>query len=334
MLAAVCHTDQDGWTEVHDLQKVSELRRVPGNLLWAEADISTLAPSDWALIKDEFDLHDLAIEDAQNARQRPKLETYQNNLFMVFQQLEETDGQLEPIQISCFVGEGYVLTLHAGAGRTIAEVRRRWKQDARSMHRGRTYLTHLLLDVVVDDYQRIADALEDEIEEIEEQTLESPDIPTAKEQREKDREGQLQLYSVKQRVSRLRRYALPMSRVLDGVVGTAGAAGLPEETALGFRDVSDHLQRITDQIRNVDELSSAVLDLRHSEQGSSLNEINKKLTAWAAIFAVGTLIAGIYGMNFELVPADQTLLGFWFAIALMFLSGVGLYWYFRRKGWL
>jgi magnesium transporter len=180
-----------------------------------------------------------------------------------------------------------------------------------------------LCDVIVDDYQDIADRIENEMEEIEEIVLETPNLPI-----------QRRLYRLKQRLARLRRYAVPASRLIDRALDADSDARVSEHTRRLFRDVHDHLLRITDQIRNLDELSQAVLTLTRSEQADSLNETSKKLSAWAAIFAVGTVIAGIYGMNFELVPKDNELFGFWFALGLMVASGGGLYLIFKSKKWL
>lgn len=325
MLLAVTHSDESGWTEVRDLERLSDIRGERGVLLWAEADVADLDQRDVATMAEEFELHPLAVEDAIHTRQRPKLEPYGKDLFVVLHELHEEDGQLEALQIACFVGPNYILTIHAGADRTLAEAKARWEElDAARRHPG--YLLHTLADVVVDDYQRIADRLESEMEELEEIALAEPRAPM-----------QRQLYSLKQRLSRLRRYTLPASRMFEGVLG--GAAGTPFDDAVTelFRDVEDHLLRIGDQIRNVEDLSQAVLDLIQSEHAKNLSEISRKLTAWAAIFAVGTLIAGIYGMNFELVPRDGTLPGpleFWTATGLMIGLGVMLYAYFKRKGWL
>jgi magnesium transporter len=101
-----------------------------------------------------------------------------------------------------------------------------------------------------------------------------------------------------------------------------------------FRDVHDHLLRIADQVRNIDDLAQAVLDLTRGEQSTLLNQVSKRLSGYAAIFAVLTLIAGIYGMNFKLVPRHQTYFGFWFAIGLMLVSGAAMYYYFKKKNWL
>jgi magnesium transporter len=179
---------------------------------------------------------------------------------------------------------------------------------------------HTLLDVIVDDYQHKADAVEEEVEQLEEHLLATPDSPVEK-----------QLYSLKQRLARLRRYAVPGERILSTMIAPTTTA-VPDETGAYFRDVHDHLLRITDQMRNVQDLVDALLDLRRIEQAKALNEVTKRLTGWAAIIAVPTLIAGIYGMNYELTPFDQGW-GFEVAIGIMLASAIGLYTFFKRRGW-
>lgn len=322
VLLAVCHSAQEGWSDVEDLGKLSELRAQEGNLLWAEADVSQLSAEDIATIAEEFELHPLAVEDAVHTRQRPKLDVYDTHLFAVLQELDEQDRQLEAVQIACFIGERYVLTIHAGAERTLAEAKRRWSQ-IRPNRQHPSFLLHTLIDVVVDDYQEIADRLEDEMEGLEEIVLATPDAPI-----------QRQLYELKQRVARLRRYVLPGARLLDWIVDPDTKKPFSEQTADLFRDVHDHITRIGEQVRNVDDLTQAILDLTRAEHAQALNETSKKLSAWAAIFAVGTLIAGIYGMNFQLIPDEQSLTGFLFAIGLTLICSVALYINFKKRDWL
>jgi magnesium transporter len=250
-------------------------------------------------------------------------------MFIVLQQLDEQDGQLEPVQIACFVGSRYVLTVHAGATRTLDEAKKRWEEAPEGWAHP-AHLLHTVIDVVVDDYQEIADKLESEIEELEELALET------QHQRSRDvgRAIQHRLYSVKQRVGRLRRFVFPGARLLEWVTEPVTEKPFSGETAELFRDVHDHLIRITEQVRNVDDLSSAVLELVRSEQAEVLNEINKKLAGWAAIFGVGTLIAGVYGMNFSLLPATGSRFGFWFAIGLTLVITIGMYANFKRRDWL
>jgi magnesium transporter len=323
MLMAICHSATEGWAKVEDLDSLSDLREESGNVLWAEADASDLTQEDVDTIAEEFGLHPLAVEDAMHTRQRPKIDSYEGHRFAVFHQLDEVAGQLEAVQIACFVGERYVLTIHAGAKRTIEAAKKRWSQGAAEGAEHSSVLLHTLFDVVVDEYQSIADELEQQIEDLEEIALETPRAPL-----------QRQLYRVKQKVSRMRRYVLPMTRLLEWTQDPRGDSNVNEEHLPMFRDVHDHLVRITDQVRNIDDLAEAVIDLTQAEQSNLLNQVSKRLTGWAAIFAVLTLIAGIYGMNFKLVPADNTLYGFWIAIALMVAAGIGLYMYFKKNDWL
>jgi magnesium transporter len=322
VLKAICHSAESGWVTVSDLDRVSDLRAEKGNVLWAEAPVAHLTEEDVALIAEEFGLHPLAVEDAVHTRQRPKFEEYENHLFLVMHQLDELNDQLEATQIACFVGPRYVLLLHAGADRTLQEAKRRWKDDeARVTHAAD--LVHTLVDVVVDDYQVHADRLENETEEIEEIVLNQPHARIDH-----------QLYSLKQQLARLRRYVTPAGRLLDSVLSPNTEKGLSPETAALFNDVHDHLLRIADEIRNVDDLVQAVLDLSRGEQSRALNEVTKQLSGWAAIFAVATLIAGVYGMNFTLIPWGGQVEGFWFAIALMGLLAVTLYLFFKKRNWL
>ena len=323
MLLATCHSPANGWTEVEDLTRLSELRKDAGNLVWAETDIATLSADDVALIAEEFDLPELAVEDAIHARQRPKLEPYGELVFVVMHQLDEVDRQLEATQIAAFAGSQFVLVFHAGAKRTLEEAKRRWA-SATDMSLGPAGMLHTLTDVIVDDYQEKSDDLEDKMEELEDIALEHPHAPI-----------QRQLYAIKQQVARLRRYVLPSARLLDWALDP-DPHGRPftEETALHFRDVHDHLMRIADQVKNIDELAQAVIDLTQAEQAAALNENSRRLAAWAAIFAVGTFVAGIYGMNFSLVPPTGSRSGFWFAVALIAVLSVGLWAYFRKKKWL
>ncbi len=318
---ALCHSAETGWQSVEDVTTLSELRAGGGNLLWAEADVLQLDRPDISLMAEEFGLHPLAVEDAIHTRQRPKLDRYESHVFIVVHQLDEVDGQLEARQIGCFVGDGYVLTLHAGAERTIEAAKERWASDRPDQHP--SFLLHTLLDVVVDDYQRIADVIEDEVETLEEIALAKPEADI-----------QRQLYSVKQRIARLRRYAVPEARVLERTAQNGHAAPFSGDTTHLFHDVYDHLLRITEQVRSVDDLSDAVLDLTRNAQAAILNETSRKLSAWAAIFAIQTLIAGIYGMNFQLIPDENSITGFYFAVGLMVVSGLALFLYFKRREWL
>lgn len=325
MLTAQCHTG-DGWVEVRDLAEISNFRAKSGNVVWGEANVGDLTPQEIALIAEEFDLDPLAVEDAQESNHRLKLEPYDSHLLVVIQQLDERDGQLEARAIYVFVGTNYVLALHHDAERLLHTAKSTWEGAGRlEVRRGPAYLLYVLLDTLVDDYQLIAERLEQEVEDLEDSAL-----------ARRVNGGQLdrRLYKLKQQLSRLRRYAVPGGRVLDQYVQDHGAfSPTPEEIKM-FREVHDNLMRVTEQIHNVDDLANAILDLRRADQTAGQNEVTKKLTGWAAIIAVPTLVSGIYGMNFELVPASGQVFGFFFALTMMISAALSLYAVFKTKGWI
>lgn len=324
MLRAITYAPDQGWVDLADLSAISDVIALPDSILWAMGDIATLTDTDLKTISEEFGLHHLAVEDALNARQRPKVETYENHLFVVVHQLDEIAGQLEARQIACFTGRNYVLTLHDGTGRVLDSAVKRIRGMPREPGRGPSWVMHTLIDAVVDEYQVVADDLEKEVEELEEGTLADPLAGS----------GQ-QVYSIKQRLARMRRYVTPGSRALASFVDAARAAGpVTEQTAAYFRDVLDHTMRIGDQIRNVEDLVDAMMEFRRAEQANALNEVTKKLTGWAAIIAIPTLIASTYGMNFALFPREGEPVGFFFALGLMGASAAALFVYFKRRRWL
>lgn len=327
MLTAIYHTPDGGWEEVTDLSVISNLCEQSGARVWAEADVSTLTRADIATIAVEFGLHELAVEDAVGANERPKLEEYDAHLFTVVHELQPQNGQLEPAQIACFIGTRYVLAVHSGATRTMEETKRRLRAAKGELWGGSAFLMHTLLDTIVDDYQRIADNLEAEVEGLEEELLADPRSP-----------AQTRLYTVKQREARFRRFVLPVARMLGTVVeqGSIGSSIRLVDTHFGayFRDVHDHTLRVADQVRNIEDLADALIDLVRVEASNAQNEATKRLSGWAAIIAVPTFIASVYGMNFELVPHHGRLFGFWFALSLMVTTAISLYVFFKRRGWI
>ena len=321
MLRAACYSEPSGWGEIRELDSVSDLREEEGNLFWARLDVKDLTNEDAELIIKEFDLPARAVDAAVHARSRPKLETFDGVLFLVLHELDEVNGQLEAFQVAAFAGEDYLLVLHAGADRTLKKTESHLVNTT-DYPEGPLSLLHLLMDVVVEDFASKADDLEDEVEHMEELVLEVPEAPV-----------QHQLYSLKQRVARFRRYVFPISRLIDEASNIPNEQNYRKMQKL-FRDVRDRLLRVSDQIRNVDDLAQAVIDFTRAEQDRRLNENSRRLSAWAAIFAIATVIGGIYGMNFELIPPRDSIEGFWFALGLMAALCGGLYLYFRRKKWL
>jgi magnesium transporter len=310
------------WRRSADLSDFPPDKREP--LLWADVDLTDADDRDLSAVGRDLQLHPLAIEDALNPRQRPKLEAYPDHLFLVVHELDTRERQLEASQIACFIGTNFVLTVHDSADRLLDAARTRWDQQVGADEDPSVGgLIYVLLDTIVDDYQRIADKLEDQTEQLEEIVLAVPTAPI-----------QRQIYELKQQTSRLRRYSVPLQRTLDYVLAGNSKDLFPHTTHQQLRDVNDHMLRIADQIRSIDDLTNAALDLSRQAQADALSQINKKLSGWAAIFGVATIIAGIYGMNYALVPTTRGVAGFWFALALMVVTCSGVYLYFRRKGWL
>jgi len=171
MLLAVCHSDSSGWKSVDNLAEISDLRSEDGNVVWAEADMTTVDDTDAEVMEEEFGLHRLAVEDSRRPRQRPKLEDYEGHLFLVLHQLDEAHGQLEAAQIACFVGDRFLLTLHQGAGRTLEAAKSRWRAEKSEPKLSTAFLIHTLFDVLVDSYEEIVTALEDRVENLEERVL-------------------------------------------------------------------------------------------------------------------------------------------------------------------
>ena len=336
MLMAICHSPEDGWVDVDDLGAIAKLRRRAHTVVWAEADLGALSAADVTVLQQEFGLHPLAVDNARSARERPKLEPYDKQLLLVVHQLDTIEGHLEPSQIACLIGDDFVLTLHDGATRVLDEAKARWKDVSEELAGATGFLMYSVLDAVVDDYESIADRLEEEVERLEEQALSrgQSEAVDKRAHEEARRDMDYQLYALKQQVSRLRRYAFPAARALDWIVTSERHDIVRAETEPYFRDVHDHLEGITEQIESVDSLANAVLNLQRSAEAAGLSEINKRLTAWAAIIAVPTLISSIYGMNFELVPKSGRLFGFWFALALMAGVALALFTVFKRKRWI
>jgi magnesium transporter len=310
------------WHDVPDLEAFREMDLRAG-AEWIMLDATKMAPEDLRGVLETHGVHPLAAEDAVNPRQRPKIERYENHLFLVLHELDERDGQLEACQFASIITDHYVLIVHHGADRMVHSLRARVDRDPDLPP------LYLILDATVDEYEFLANGLEDEVEHLEEEALQ-----VSGRGRVEEVVDQAELYSVKQKVSRLRRYALPVERVMAAVTGGEAGRSLEDSIRHLFQDVHDHTLRINAQIRNIDELSGAVLDLIQSEQADTLNMINKKLSAWAAIFAAWAVITGFYGMNLDLEPEEQTVFGFWFVVGLMLLVGMALYALFKRRRWL
>lgn len=308
--------DGTEWQPIDDPEQISDELEAD-RFIWATATASSLGAGGLGLVATELGLDPHAIEDALGGRQRPKFEPYPKHLFIVAHQLDAHDGTVTASQIACFIGERFVLVIHEGAQRTI-DGAERTLFAATTMDAGGAL--HAVLDPIVDEYEDVANRLEASMTAIEEQPL-----------GERFGEVERTLYDVTRRIAKLRRYVEPAERTMQGILEHEW---LPGAHLVRLRDVHDHLLRIIDQLRTISDLANATTELLSSIRSNALNEVTKRLTGWAAVIAVPTLVSGIYGMNFALVPHGGRLFGFWFALGIMAVSAGVLYTVLRRKNWI
>ncbi|MCC7079052.1 MAG: magnesium/cobalt transporter CorA [Burkholderiales bacterium] len=271
----------------------------------------------------EFNLHDLAIEDARHGHQRPKLEEYGGTLFVVMKLPELRGGELEWGEVAIFVGSNFVLSVRNGSTHGFLGVRERCEREPEQMRQGAGFVLYALMDNVVDRYFPVLDTLENELEAIESQIFTHGAARLNIER----------LYTLKSRATEVRHAVAPLVEV----VGKMHGGRVPEvcrNTQEYFRDVHDHLTRIHAAIDAMRETIGTAIQVNLSVVTIEESETTKQLAAWAAIFAVSTALAGIWGMNFEYMPELKWAWGYPMALGAIAAAAGALYWRFRRVGWL
>jgi magnesium transporter len=283
-------------------------------------------PSDEELrqIATTFDLHPLAVEDAGDSHQRPKVERYGDTLFLVLKTLWYVDEQdaVETGEINLFIGPDFVVTVRHGAGINLASSRRDLEQRAKVLEHGPMAVMYAICDRVVDEYEKVGASLEIDVDEVEESVF-SPART----------DDSSRIYVLKREIAEVRRAVMPLREPMRRFA-TAQVEGIDEQTATYFRDVADHLQRVSEVIDNLDVLLSTAFDAHLARISVQQNEDMRKISAGAALVVVPTLIAGIYGMNFDHMPELGWTFGYPFALALMVGVSAVLLWFFKKSGWL
>jgi magnesium transporter len=280
-----------------------------------------------------FSLHPLTIEDAHHRHQRPKVELFEGYAFVVVHPLSMRDGadgsgDLLDQELHAFVGPRYIATLRYGAEPyPLATVKHRWLGQADLLEgEGGGFATYVLIDEVVDGYLTIIEAFEDRADDIEDDVFGEPIAEG------EGSELQERIFRLKREVVRLRRFAAPLRQALDLIQEEPRLTGSRLQPY--YRDVSEHVIRVTELADNIRDLLTSLLEVRVSQVANRMNDIMKKLSAWAGIILVPTLIAGIYGMNFNEMPELRWAVGYPAALGSMLISGGILYVVFKRKGWL
>jgi magnesium transporter len=271
----------------------------------------------------ELQLHPLAIEDAVHAHQRPKLERYGDTLFVVVKTLRYIDAtsDIEVGEIMLFLGEDFVITVRHGEGSPLKTVRRRLEGDTELLHHGPGAVLYTVLDEIVDRYGAIAHEVETDIIDLERRVFATERTTVTED-----------IYELKREVLEFRGAEDPLIPVLQDIVRgrVAIAAGATEY----FRDVLDHLLRVDEQVDSHNELLTNVLNAHLAQVGMQQNEDMRKISAWAAILAVPTMITGVYGMNFDHMPELHQWWGYPAAMLAIAAVCAGLYRWFRKSGWL
>jgi magnesium transporter len=306
-----------------DVPDISEVLKLDDRFVW----IGLFEPDEELLktIQQEFGLHDLAIEDAHNAHQRPKLEQYDRSLFVVLRtaQLRGEPRHIEFGETHLFVGPRYVVTVRHGSAISHVGLRAKCEANPALLALGPGFVLYMLMDFIVDQYFPIVDALEEELEELEELIFSD----------RFSRDTTSRIYDLKRDLLAMKRAVSPLVDICNRLMRFDYDL-VPESTRPYFRDVYDHVVRINEMIDTLRELLTTALEANLSLVAVSQNEDTRRLAAWAAIIAVPTAIAGIYGMNFAHMPELAWRYGYFISLGAMALVCAGLFLGFKRSGWL
>ena len=316
----------------HELE---QLRDEANGFLW----IGLKDPTDaeFALVNQELQLHPLAVEDAVHAHQRPKLERYDDMIFTVFKtvryvehaELTSTSEVVETGEVMVFTAPDFVITVRHGGHGSLRALRHRLESEPELLSRGPSSVLHAIADRVVDDYLSVTDAVQNDIEQVEIDVF-SPQAAT-KSGPGMDTAGRI--YQLKREVLEFKRAVSPLMRPLQ-LLSERPFRVIDPGIQKYFRDVADHAVRVHEQVVGFDDLLNSILQANLAQATVAQNEDMRKITAWAAILAVPTMITGVYGMNFQHMPELHTEYGYYVVlaatVAVCFLIHRG----FRRNGWL
>ena len=312
------------------------LREQPGGMAWIglyrpdEAELASLA--------EEFNLHELAVEDAITAHQRPKLERYGDTLFVVLRAARYLDEveEVEFGELHIFLGKDFVITVRHAESPDLAVVRKRLEEDPELLSHGTEAVLYAILDAVVDGYLPVVAGIENDVDEIETEVFDGDPAVSRR------------IYELSREVVDFQRAASPLPAMLDALEGGFDKYGVDEELRRLLRDVADHVVQVNERIdglrvllRDILQVNSILVAQKQNEEMTALsrtsnaqnNEV-KKISAWAAILFAPTLVGTIYGMNFKHMPELHWTFGYPFAVFLMAMVSVVLYLVFKRRGWI
>ena len=322
--------------EPKSLKETYELVRDQEGLAW----IGLYKPTEeeFASVAEEFGLHELAVEDAIQAHQRPKIERYGDTLFVVLRPARYLDApeEVEFSEVHVFVGENFVVTVRHGEAPDLGMVRRRMEGESDLLSRGPEAILYAILDRVVDGYGPVVRGLENDIDEIETEVFSgNPGVSR-------------RIYELSREVIEFQRAVKPLTSILGGLIAGFDKYGIDPELQRYLRDVHDHAIQIQEKVagfrdllQNILSVNLTLVSLQQNEEVKNLTEASidqneevKKISAWAAILFAPTLVGTVYGMNFEYMPELQWGLGYPFALGLMLVVSLSLYLVFKGRDWL
>lgn len=300
---------------------ISDYLKQPDCFVWVA--LRDAEDHELKLMKEEFSLHELAIEDASHGHQRPKVDEYGDSVFAVMHLVELVDGELISGELAVFAGPNYVLSVRNHSQKTFLGVRDRCEREPHLLKQGSGFVLYALMDAVVDSYFPLVDALESELESIEEEIF----LANAA------RSSIRRLYQLKSKVTVLKHAVAPLTEA----VSKLHSSRVPQVCAKSehyFRDVYDHLARINASVDAIRDTIGMAIQVNLSMVTIEDSSITKRLAGWAGIFAIATAFAGIWGMNFKMMPELQWEYGYPLALLTIILACSLLYWKFKRSGWL
>ena len=293
----------------------------PGCLIWVS--LSDASDAELGHLQEAFHLHDLVVEDARHGHQRPKIEEYDESLFVAMHIVESADSNQAVGEVSIFVGRNFILSIRNRSRLNFLSVRERCEREPELLRLGAGFVLYALMDSVVDRYFPVIDDLETQLESIEEHIFDKGSA----------RANIEQLYELKRKVLVLKHAVAPLMEAVGKLYG-GRVPPVCATTQEYFRDVHDHLARINGGIDTMRDTISTAIMVCQSTVAIEQNEVNKQLAAWAAIFAIATVFTGIWGMNFRDMPELQW--GYGYPVALFVIVAVCgiLYLRFKRSDWL
>ncbi|MEU6535459.1 magnesium and cobalt transport protein CorA [Streptomyces sp. NPDC047000] len=307
--------------------------RRDGGFVWIGLHEPTEA--EFSGIAGEFGLHPLAVEDAVQAHQRPKLERYDDSLFTVFKtihyvehaELTATSEVVETGEVMCFTGREFFITVRHGGHGSLRALRHRLEDDPERLAKGPSAVLHAIADHVVDGYIAVAYAVQDDIDEVETEVF-SPGRRGVSRGVDSAR-----IYQLKREVLEFKRAVSPLARPMQ-LLSERPMRLIDPEIQKYFRDVADHVVRVQEQVIGFDELLNSILQANLAQASVAQNEDMRKITAWAAIIAVPTMVCGVYGMNFKYMPELHWRYGYPLIMGITGVICIGIHRTLKRNGWL